>query len=64
MDNLELCACMGPQGNEPYCPCGMRSRGLATSANWTQEEIDAMQKALEEIFDRKNNNPMVTNRDR
>lgn len=22
------CGCIGPQGGAPYCPCGMRERGL------------------------------------
>ncbi|NID14386.1 hypothetical protein [Luteibacter yeojuensis] len=23
-----LCACMGPQGGDPYCPCRMQTEGL------------------------------------
>ena len=23
-----LCACMGPQASDPYCPCRMRSQGI------------------------------------
>lgn len=63
--DLNICACMGPQNGEPYCPCKMRREGLETTGGkWTQEDIDQMQKALEEIFDPKNKNPYVTNRDR
>jgi hypothetical protein len=43
----------------------MRQNGLESIANkWSQEDKDDLQKALEEIFDPKNNNPQVTNRDR
>ena len=24
-----MCGCIGKQGNDPYCPCEMRQRGLA-----------------------------------
>lgn len=23
-----VCACMGPQASDPYCPCRMRSQGI------------------------------------
>lgn len=62
--DLNICACIGPLNGEPYCPCKMKREGLETSFKWSQEEKDKMQKALEEIFDPKNKNPQVTNRDR
>lgn len=64
MNELNLCACMGPQNGEPYCPCRMVKEGLPTSGKWSQDDIDQMRKALAEIFDRKNKNPQVTNSDR
>lgn len=64
MNDLNICACIGPINGEPYCPCQMRRAGLETSGKWTQEDITQIQKALKDIFDRKNRNPQVTNRDR
>jgi uncharacterized coiled-coil protein SlyX len=62
---IDICACVGPLMGEPYCPCEMRQNGLESIANkWSQEDKDDLQKALEEIFDPKINNPQVTNRDR
>lgn len=29
---VRMCACMGPQCGEPYCPCEMTRRGLLPSA--------------------------------
>lgn len=31
-----ICACMGPQFNEPYCPCLMESKGLKRSPEWIE----------------------------
>jgi hypothetical protein len=43
----------------------MKQNGLESIASkWSQEDKDDLQKALEEIFDPRNNNPQVTNRDR
>ena len=67
MGELKLCACVGPQNGELYCPCAMRHKGLEFESfrcEWTQDEKDAMQKVLEHIFDPSNKNPQVTNRDR
>jgi hypothetical protein len=63
-EDLNICACVGPQNGEPYCPCTMRREGLETGFKWIQEDIDQLQKALEYIFDPINKNPQVTNRDR
>ena len=35
---FNLCACMGPQQGEPYCPCEMERRGLPPSAARLAEE--------------------------
>lgn len=49
--NTELCAGMGPQGNEPHCPCVMKRLGLPTSAgNWTEQDIDDLKNAIGSIF--------------
>ena len=47
---MSACACMGPQGNDPVCPCAMRAMGKEPSNQWTQEEIDKLHKVLGEIF--------------
>lgn len=47
---LSACACMGPQGNDPVCPCRMRAAGKEPSNQWTQEDKDRLNKVLGEIF--------------
>lgn len=43
MENLNFCACMGPIGNDPYCPCEMRRRGFEPSGpKWTDAEKPSM----------------------
>ncbi len=27
-EEMSACGCMGPQYDEPYCPCVMRSKGI------------------------------------
>ena len=44
------CACMGPQGNDPVCPCHMRAMGKEPHDNWTPEEKEKLNKALAEVF--------------
>jgi len=44
------CACMGPQGNDPVCPCIMRSRGLEPSGQWTDDDKRRFAEALEHMF--------------
>lgn len=53
----DICACMGPRDDEPYCMCEMIRRGLKTSKDyeWTQEEKARLYKAMREIFDQKGN---------
>ena len=54
---LEPCACMGPQGSDPVCPCMMKSRGLEPSNQWTEEDKNRLHQALDKIFyKRKNKN--------
>ena len=44
------CACMGPQGDDPYCPCTMKEKGLKSSAEWTEDDRARLNKALIEVF--------------
>lgn len=43
---ISLCACMGKIGDDPYCPCEMRSRGLEPTNVWTPEAIAEFERAL------------------
>lgn len=47
---LTPCACMGPQGDDPYCPCTMKQMGVKSSAEWTEEDRERLNKALIEVF--------------
>lgn len=31
-EDINLCGCMGPIANDPYCPCKMRNLGLTHSS--------------------------------
>lgn len=49
--DVKLCACMGPQGNDPVCPCAMRRESKTSSyLQWTNEDIKATKYALGQIF--------------
>lgn len=55
--NNFLCACIGCINNEPHCPCSMVRLGLKTSKDYepSQEVIDALAKALDDVFGRHKN---------
>ena len=36
------CACMGPQGTDPVCPCMMRQRGVVPMNDRSPEDIEKM----------------------
>lgn len=38
---VSICACLGPQYDEPYCVCEMRSRGLALNEPAREADIAA-----------------------
>lgn len=44
------CACMGPQGDDPVCPCAMMQLGLEPTDNWTPEEVEKLKKVMEKWF--------------
>jgi hypothetical protein len=46
---INVCACMGPQGNDPECPCKMKELGLQSSV-WTQEQIDIINQEAKEML--------------
>ena len=37
MEFTNLCACMGPIGDDLYCPCKMDQMGLVPTKIWTDE---------------------------
>lgn len=43
---ISLCGCIGKVGDDPYCPCGMRSRGLTPTNLWTDEKITELNRVL------------------
>lgn len=47
---MELCACMGPQGDDPVCPCAMRRQGLQPYNNWTPEKIEEFKAVLAKLY--------------
>lgn len=47
---MTVCACMGRQGKDPFCPCEMRARGLQPSDAWTEEEVYNLKRALNRVF--------------
>jgi hypothetical protein len=50
---FELCACLGPQGLDPVCPCQMRQQGLEPSNQWTEDDKQRLHQALDKIFFKK-----------
>lgn len=47
---INLCACMGPQGDDPYCPCEMEQKGLPCSNMWTDEDKVNLHAALSKMY--------------
>jgi hypothetical protein len=50
---FNLCACMGKIGNDPYCPCEMKNRGLEPTKLWTPEKIAELNNVFATIFDKR-----------
>jgi hypothetical protein len=47
----DICACMGPQGDDPVCPCEMLREGKQPSYGlWTKTDVEAMNNAVGQIF--------------
>ena len=47
---MTVCACMGPQGSDPVCPCRMRAMGKQPSNQWTEEDRYRLTETLKDIF--------------
>ena len=58
------CACMGPQGNDPVCPCKMRALGKEPTGAWTPEEVEQLktdsQVKKNEVEVKKKNKKLLT----
>jgi|688.fasta_scaffold108894_4 hypothetical protein len=53
-NDLTICACMGPQGEDPVCPCAMLREGKHPSYRlWTTTDEKALIDALRQIFEKK-----------
>lgn len=46
----KICACMGPIGEDPYCPCKMKQEGLTPTELWTPEKKAELESALSRMF--------------
>lgn len=47
---INVCACMGPQGNDSECPCKMKAKGLQPTG-WTEEEKERLTYALSKMYE-------------
>ncbi len=46
--NFTPCACMGPQGGDPYCPCHMKMAGLNGYYNCNGDKEAMAKRSAEE----------------
>jgi len=51
LPKFNLCACLGPQATDPYCPCQMQQRGLDGFYNLYGDK-EAMARREEEMHER------------
>lgn len=49
-DGPIACACLGPVGDDPYCPCDMRQRDLIPTSLWTPEKIAELRLTLDKMY--------------
>jgi hypothetical protein len=52
--NASPCACMGPQGDDPHCPCTMRTMGLEPTKQMTEEKHQELARAMKRFYDDNN----------
>lgn len=43
---MSVCACVGPIGSDPVCPCRMREMGLSPTNQWNQQNIKSLHDKL------------------
>jgi hypothetical protein len=49
-DALQMCACMGPMYDEPYCYCEMQRRGLQLNTEARAEAERQLRESLNRVF--------------
>jgi hypothetical protein len=47
---INMCACMGKQGADPYCPCEMEQRGLVATPTWSEDDVVRLEAALSKMY--------------
>lgn len=47
---FNMCACMGPIGDDPMCPCAMRNAGLTPTEIWTPEKKAEFEAVMAKMF--------------
>lgn len=47
---MNICACLGRMGTDPYCPCTMKHMGLTSCYNWSKEDKQRLYDALYDVF--------------
>lgn len=52
-DDIIVCACVGPQGNDLHCPCRMRQKGLEPNNAWPVEKIAELHTTLSMFMEHK-----------
>lgn len=53
---MTVCACMGPQGKDPVCPCRMRAMGKVPTG-WSEDDRYRLTEVLKDIFDMPKTDP-------
>lgn len=51
MNKITVCACLGPQFGEPFCPCEMRRKNLPRSEEQKEYYSDANVKKRQQKLD-------------
>lgn len=49
-NEISACACMGPIGTDPLCPCAMKRAGMEPTNIWTDEKKAELELALGKMF--------------
>jgi hypothetical protein len=49
---MNICACVGPIGEDVYCPCEMVDKGLTTTLIWTTEKRNTWKMPYDTFIER------------
>lgn len=50
---MNFCACIGPIGTDPYCPCKMKREGLTHTPIWTEEKKEELREIFKKLTEEK-----------